>query len=79
MNVDLIEQRTPSGNAYLSLLGAGGTLLAIAHGWRDSPQAWQWVIASLQGRDDDRPLDVIAIRRRAGQFDGSKSPALLEA
>lgn len=79
MTMNLIERRTASGNEYLTLDRVGGTLLAIAHGWRDSPQAWQWVIASLQGRETDRALDVIAVRRHAGRLDGLKAPALLEA
>ena len=79
MTAALIEQRTESGNEYLTLARAGDTLIAIAHGWRDSPQAWQWVIASLQGHETGRAPDIVAVRRRAGNNGSLESPALLEA
>ena len=37
---NLIEGRTASGTAYLTQGRAGGTVLAISHGWQDSPLAW---------------------------------------
>ena len=75
----LTEQRTPAGNAYLTVAIAGRTLIGIAHGWRDSPQAWQWVTASLLGREAGDALDVVAVRRRAGDLGGLEPPALLDA
>lgn len=78
MTQTLIEQRTAAGNAYLTLARVGGTLLAFTHGWRDSPEAWRWVIDSLQDRETNHPLEVIAVRRQAGHLRDLASAALLE-
>lgn len=77
--MNLIERRTSSGNEYLTFARVGGTLLAIAHGWRDSPEAWQWTIASLEDHDTNGALDVLAVRRHAGHRDDLEAAALLEA
>jgi pimeloyl-ACP methyl ester carboxylesterase len=78
-SMDLIAGRTAAGTAYLTQGPAGGTVLAIAHGWRDSPLAWQWVISALQARDTDERLQVVAVRRHAGDHGDAESAALLEA